>query len=125
MADEKDQAGSQTGAPAAPAPVVQQAVPQPVSSIRPPASAEQARPEPPSEDGDPRARVLALRAEADALESQMRGDHVVNIKVEAPHAALLFGGLYVGNEFTPVPRSRLADLERAAADAGAVLTTEG
>lgn len=122
MADEK--ADSQADAPAAPA-LVQQAVPQAVSSIRPPASAEQARPAAPTDDGDPRAQIQALRAKADALESQMRGDHTVNVKVEAPHGSLLFGGLWVGSDFTPVPRSRLADLERAAADAGAVLTTEG
>jgi hypothetical protein len=117
MADDT-QAGSQAGTP-------QQAVPQPASVIRPPATAEQARPAPPSDDSDPRARAAALRREAAAIEASLGGPATVNVKVGPPHSELHFGGIYVGNDFTPVPMNRLAALQQAADSAGVNLITEG
>ena len=120
MADETTQAPTQAGQ--APAPV-QQNVPQPVSVIRPPATAEQARPAPPGTE-DPRARAAALRREAAQIEASLGGPATVNVKVGPPHAELHFGGMFVGTEFVPVPAGRLASLQQAANDAGVTLITE-
>lgn len=131
MADENDQAGSQAERPAAAVGAVAQAggvqkVPvEPVSSIRPPATVEQARPAPPGDEPDPLARARALRAEADELVRSAGHVATVRVKLEPPHTELHFGGLFVGEDFGPVPVNRLADLEQAARNAGATLTTEG
>jgi hypothetical protein len=93
--------------------------------IRPPATAEEARPAPPSDDSNPLARAAALRREAAEIEASAGGPPTINVKVEAPHESILFGGMYVGNDFVPVPRNRLSALQQAADNAGVTLTTEG
>lgn len=137
MADENSQAGTQakTAVPAAAdqqtaAPVPQaggaiQNVPQPTSMIRPPATAEETRPAPPGDDTNAAARIRALRQEADKLEAGLHGPATVKVKVELPHSELHFGGLFVDNEFTPVPLERLASLQQAAENAQVTLTVEG
>jgi hypothetical protein len=99
----------------------EQAVPEPVPSIRPPATAQQAA----AAADDPLARAAALRREAAQIEAGLAGPAVVRVKVAAPHSAMQFGGLYVGPDFTPVPASRLTDLLQAAGRAGVTLITEG
>jgi hypothetical protein len=113
--------------PAAPVPQaggVQQNVPQPTTMIRPPATAEETRPAPPGTE-DPRARAAALRREAAELEASAGGPATINVKIEPPHSELHFGGTFVGNDFVPVPRTRLAAIQQAADNAGVTLVTEG
>lgn len=107
---------------AAPQAQAGQVVPQPVSAIRPPATAAEARP---TGDPDPRAEAAALRRRAAEIEASLGGPATINVKIEPPHSELHFGGIYVGNEFVPVPRTRLASLQQAADNAGVTLTTEG
>ena len=103
-----------------------QAVPQPASVIRTPSTAEETRPAPPSDDSNPIARAAALRREAARLEQEAgAGTPTINVKIEPPHSELHFGGTFVGNDFVPVPRSRLAAIQQAADNAGVTLTTEG
>jgi len=103
-----------------------QAVPQPASVVRTPSTAEQTRPAPPGDDSNPLARAAALRREVARLEQAAgEGPATINVKIEPPHSELHFGGTYVGNEFVPVPRSRLSAIQQAADNAGVTLTTEG
>lgn len=127
MAETESQAGrdQQPMAPVPQAGGPVQTVPQPASVIRPPATAEETRPAPPSDDSNPLARAAALRREAAAIEEAAGGPAMINVKVEPPHSEMHFGGLWVGNEFTPVPRTRLAALQQAADDAQVTLVTEG
>jgi hypothetical protein len=46
------------------------------------------------------------------------------MKVEEPHAALTYGGVTVGTEFTTVPAALAAPITEAAADAGVTITQE-
>jgi hypothetical protein len=48
----------------------------------------------------------------------------VQMKVEAPHASISYGGLTVGTEFTTVPANLVAAITEAAADAGVTITQE-
>jgi hypothetical protein len=106
--------------PASPA-AEQKAVPSPAPVLRPAPDS----PVPPESDADKRARAAELRREAAALDALAGGIRTVNVKVEPPHSELHFGGLSVGNDFTPIPADRLASLQGAASNAGVELTTEG
>ena len=100
-----------------------QAVPQPASVIRPPATAEQTVPAP--ADDSPEAKVARLRGElAEAEAALPRKPGTVPVKVGPPHSEFHFGGVSVGNDFTPVNESQLASLQQAAARSGVELITE-
>lgn len=80
----------------------------------------------PADGGDPRARAAALRAEAAAIEASLKSAETVNVRVGPPHSQMWFAGYILTADYpTPVPSSRLADLQQAAGIAGVNLITEG
>lgn len=102
-----------------------QAVPQPASVIRPPATAEQTVPAPAPADDSPEAKVARLRGElADAEAALPRRPGTIGVRVEPPHSEFHFGGVVVGNDFTPVNELQVPSLQQAAARSGVELTTE-
>lgn len=95
--------------------------PQPAPAIRPATGQAQ-----PADSGDPRARAAALRAEAARIEAALEGPGTVNVKVAPPHSEMRFGGYTLTADYpTPVPASRLPDIQQAAGQAGVTLITEG
>lgn len=101
-----------------------------VADDQTPAAAQKAVPQPApaagQADGDPRARAAALRAEAAAIEAALANAATVNVRVGPPHCEMRFAGYILTADYpTPVPASRLADLQQAAGTAGVNLITEG
>jgi len=95
-----------------------------------PARAEKPPPEPVAEETpevrpdlpqDMEARIGELQRQMAAASG---GGAVVRLKVEEPHAAVTFGGVTVGRDFTEVPVSVAADLVAGAADAGVTVTQD-
>jgi len=62
-----------------------------------------------------------LQAKRDAAASNAAS---ARFKVEEPHSEIIFGGLRVGRDFTPVPDHMIAPLASAASDSGVTLTQE-
>jgi hypothetical protein len=79
------------------------------------------------------AAPAGLTADEEALLAQLQArraaaavtEPVVQLRVEAPHAAMSFGGYTVGTEFQEVPARVAAAFHEAAASAGVTLTQEG
>lgn len=70
---------------------------------------------------DTEARIGELQRKLSAASG---GAPVVRLKVEEPHAAVTFGGVTVGRDFTEVPTAVAADLVSGAADAGVTVTQD-
>jgi hypothetical protein len=74
---------------------------------------------------DPYGEARLLRAQAAALEATAPpGDEWVKLKVEPPHASFGYGGVTVGDEWTPVHVSLAPGVLRAASAAGVTVTQQ-
>lgn len=82
--------------------------------------------DPKVEPDDPYGLARKLRAQAAALEaSAPPTDEYVKLKVEEPHESFGYGGVEVGQDWTPVHVSLAPGVLSAASGAGVTITQEG
>lgn len=79
---------------------------------------------PPAAPKDPSARAAELEAELAVIRAGAIAGAKAMVRVGAPHAEFIHGGLRVGTEPTPVPQSAVGALLTAASEAGVNLITE-
>lgn len=77
-------------------------------------------------DKDPSTRAAELEAELAEVRREATEGGTVRLRVdpESPHSAMVFNGVYVGEEWTEVPAHVVPDLMEGAANSGVTLTQE-